>query len=101
MACEIPFGTFWHTLAALDLGEPEVSSHGMRASAYPADENILGQSSVGVLDFDKCELNPTIREIFNQVHQFPRWANASIKSAPETSAAQMDGGKAHRQCFVP
>jgi len=42
-----------------------------RIRSYPSYQGILWQTSVRILDFDKGELNPSIREFLNQVDQLP------------------------------
>lgn len=37
---------------------------------YPCDEDVLGQTSVGVLDFDKGKLDPAFGEVFDEINQF-------------------------------
>lgn len=47
-------------------GEIALCSLG-NSSTTPRNQGIFGQSGVGILDFDKCELDPTFIEVLDKV----------------------------------
>lgn len=68
MAAKVALCPLWYTFATLRFHISR-RSFSLLSSTYPCDEDILRQASVGILDLDKSELNPAVREFVNEIRK--------------------------------
>lgn len=42
-------------------------------ATYPCNQDVLGKAGVGIFDLDETELDPSFREVVNQVYELTLW----------------------------